>query len=202
MEPGVELGLELNLGPQGPMHRVASPRQRMRFKHASRPLLVQLAENWVTVNALAPYPGWDALSREMLNVWGQARDVLNPAEITRLRLRYINRIERETAEDRPLDWLRAGEYLPPGVLESLPGFLLRVERRFDVANRVIGTLGDEIPGHEGPGAIIFDIDRIAERGLAPDDDSLVQEMIRLHNDVWNIFSSAKTSRLERLLQGG
>src|SRR5262245_19133337 len=89
--------------------------------------------------------------------------------ITRIGLRYINRIERKSAEDHPGDWLRANEYMAPVVLRSAPAFLSRVEAHLDTENRIIVTLGDQPPAETGGyDAIIFDIDRIIEREPPPE----------------------------------
>jgi uncharacterized protein (TIGR04255 family) len=49
------------------------------------------------------------------------------------------------------------------------------------------------------GAIIFDIDRIVEREILTGQEVLEQEIERLHTDVWKVFSSAKSEKLETLL---
>lgn len=49
------------------------------------------------------------------------------------------------------------------------------------------------------GAIIFDIDRIVERDIVAKQAILEQEMERLHTDVWEVFSSAKSEKLEAFL---
>ena len=81
--------------------------------------------------------------------------------------------------------------------------LSRVEARLDAENRVIVTLGDQgaIPS-EARGAFIFDIDRIVEKDLPVEVEAITAEARRLHDDIWEIFDSAKTDKLERLLQGG
>jgi uncharacterized protein (TIGR04255 family) len=200
MEPALELGVQLELGPQGVAQKVLPPRQRTRFKHATRPLLLQLGENVFTVNLLPKYPGWDTMREDVLKAWKQAQETLQPAKVTRIGLRYINRIERESQEDRPANWLKPTDYIPPGVLTSEPGFLSRVEARLDNENRIIVTLGFQPEGHHG--AIVLDIDRIVEKELPPDVDALGGEMNRLHEDVWYAFNSAKGEKLERLLVGG
>jgi len=202
MEPLQEMGLQFEIGPLGLGQKILPPRPRMRFKHASRPLLVQLAENVLTVNVLAPYPGWDTMSRDVLDVWRRAEEVLKPSAITRIGLRYINRIERQSAEDHPGDWLRANEYIAPAVLRSAPAFLSRVEAHLDAENRIVVTLGNQPPAAaSGYGAIIFDIDLIIERELPPEQNVLSSEMNRLHEHVWQVFVSAKGDKLERLLKG-
>ena len=93
----------------------------------------------------------------------------------------------------------ATDYIPHGILSSEPGFLLRIQTHLNSENILIITLGDTESEFEGGhGAIIFDIDRIVEREILPGQD-LEQEMDRLHADVWDVFSSAKSEKLDRFL---
>ena len=98
----------------------------------------------------------------------------------------------------------AGDYLPPAVLDSRPGFLLRLETQRDYPTAI--ALGDE-PGSEvDPGAFIFDI-LVAEEFFSatfvadPGLETLARHLDPLHERAWTIFESAKTKRLERLLGG-
>lgn len=200
MEPVTDIGVELAFGQEGLRQTVQSRRQRMRFKHSEKPLVLQLTENVFTVNLLPRYPGWEAMRRSVLEYWERARPLLRPMEITRVGLRYINRIERRSAQERPGIWLEASDHIPPAVLRSEAGFLSRVQVRPDPRSRLIVTLGDESTDRGG-GAIILDIDRIIERRVEPDDASLGRVMDQLHEDVWRAFESAKGNGLERLLQG-
>lgn len=202
MEPLQNVGLQFEMGPEGLGQRVLPPRQQVRFRHATRQLLLQLAEDTLTINVLAPYPGWDTMVRDVLQAWQKAAGVLSPSAVTQVGLRYINRIETTSTEDRPGDWIKASDYIAPVVLNSAPGFLSRVEVRLNVQDSIIVTLGDQPSGPSGGhGAIIFDIDRVSQQNLAPQKDGLEQEINRLHEDVWQVFNSAKSDRLELLLKG-
>jgi uncharacterized protein (TIGR04255 family) len=201
MEPGVEMGVEVQVGPGGIVQRLAPTRQTARFKHRTDPVLLQLAENTLSVHFLPRYPGWTVVRRVTLEAWSQARAVLQPAEIVRVGLRYVNRVEREFPEQKPGEWFRATDYIAPAILGSVPGFLSRVESRLDNQNRVIVTLGEG----ESTGSmrsLVFDIDRITERSVSPEDEAFGSEMDRLHEAAWDIFSTAKTDKLETLLNHG
>jgi len=203
MEPLQDVGLQFEMGPQGLGQSLLPPRQRVRFKHADRQLLLQLAEDTLTVNVLPPYPGWPKMVQEVMEAWQKAVEVLAPSAITQIGLRYINRIEALSTKDRVSDWIKANEYIAPGVLRSDPGFLSRAEVHLDTQNTLIVTLGDQPSGPTaGHNAIIFDIDRVSQRELSPQNDSLSHEIDHLHEDVWQVFSSAKSDRLELLLKGG
>ncbi len=202
MEPVVEMALQLEVGPSQ-IDQSALPRQRMRFKHASKPLMLQLGKNVFTVNILPKYPGWESMRRDVLGAWAQACSALSPSGVTRIGLRYINRIERSKPDEPPANWLLAGKYIPAGVLSSRSGFLSRVQSYLDKENRVLVTLA-ELQADEVSKVppLVLDIDRIVEKPLAIDEKSLAAVMDNLHEDIWQIFDSVKTPRLTKLLKGG
>ncbi len=203
MEPVPEMGLQLEVGPSGTSTKISMPPQKVRFKHATRPLILQLTEHALSISALAPYQGWKVLQTDALAAWQRFEEVLKPESISRIGLRYINQIAKETDQEPLKNWLVANDYIPEGVLRSVPGVLLRVQVHLDAQNMLIITLGDTKAGPESEhGTIIFDIDRITEREIGPEQDLLEQEMDRLHTDVWNIFSSATGEQLITLLERG
>jgi uncharacterized protein (TIGR04255 family) len=200
MEPVLEMALQFEFGPLGTGTKFVPQRQKVRFKHGTRPLILQLAENSLSISTLSPYQGWKVMRRDVLAAWQRVEEVLQPEIIYRIGLRYINRIEKETNQDRPDTWLVPNDYISNGILRSEPGFLLRVETHLDTENILIITLGDTKSGVDTEhGAIIFDIDRIVEREILTGQEVLEQEMERLHTDVWKVFSSAKSEKLETLL---
>lgn len=200
IEPVLEMGLQFEVGPSGTGTKILPQSQKVRFRHKTRPLVLQLAETAFSVSVLPPYPGWEIMQADVLSAWRQVEEILKPEIIQRIGLRYINRLEKETRHDLPTNWLVATEYIPSGVLLSKPGFLLRLQTYLDTTNMLIVTLGDIKPEVASEyGAIIFDIDRIVEQAMIPDQDVLGQVMDRLHTDVWNVFSSAKGEKLNTLL---
>ena len=200
MEPVLEMGLQFEFGPLGTGTKFVPQRQKVRFKHGTRPLILQLAEDSLSISTLSPYQGWETMHHDVLAAWQRVEEVLQPEVINRIGLRYINRITKETAQDRPSTWFVANDYISAGFLRSGPGFLLREEIHVDAENILIITLGDpQLEADGGHGTIIFDLDRIVEREVPTGQEVLMQEMDRLHTDVWEVFSSAKGEKLEALL---
>ncbi|HWS84831.1 MAG TPA: TIGR04255 family protein [Ktedonobacteraceae bacterium] len=199
MEPLVEIGLQFEQGPLGAGTNLVPKRQKVRFKHSTRPLILQLGEDFLSISTLPPYRGWKVMRRDALAAWQQVEEVLQPEVINRIGIRYINRIEKETEQDHLGTWLVANDYIPNGILRSEPGSLLRLQTRLDTENSLIITLGDTQSEVNGEGVIIFDIDRIFEREMATGQEFLEQEIDRLHAEAWEVFSSAKGEQLEAFL---
>ena len=203
MEPMTEIGLQFELGPRRLGHSLLPPRQRMRFKHKDRPLFLQLGPNVFTVNVLPKYTGWDSMSKDVISAWKQAKNALNPSRITRIGLRYINKVNMTDDNEIPGDWFKASDYIPAVVLRSKGSFLSRVESQIDAENRIIVTLAEgQSDGKEHKRGIIFDIDRIIQKDIPVEDQVLHGEMNNLHEHVWEIFKTGQTKRLRTFLEGG
>ena len=202
LEPVTEIGIRLHVGGEKLAQAFLPAQQRMRYKHASRKLLLQLSENVLTTNILPKYPGWIQMSQDILNAWKHTRKVIKPAAITRIGLRYINRIERSKPDEFPREWLAPSDYIPKAVLTSLPGFLSRLEMRTDPHKRTIVTLGETPISGDGANAIVLDIDCIVEKEMGIEDKAIIDEITLLHDAAWSIFSASMTPRLEQLLLRG
>ncbi len=200
MEPILEMGLQFEFGPLGTGTKVLPQRQKVRFKHGSRPLILQLAEHSFSLSALAPYRGWESMSKDLATAWQHIGEILQPEIINRIGLRFINQIEKETEYDSAGTWLVANKYISESIIHSKAGFLLREEVHIDNENVLIITLGDsQTDSNLEYGAIIFDIDCIIERDISATQAILEQEIDRLHDGIWQVFSSAKSDKLEALL---
>jgi uncharacterized protein (TIGR04255 family) len=200
LEPTVEFGLEVRLGATGLEQQLFQPRQRVRFRSLQRPVVAQISERVFTVNVLSPYPGWERMKSDVLQFWGTVARVVQAQEITRIGLRYINRIERTRPDERAREWLQSSPYVPQAALESHPGFLVRLEVRPDPAARLLITLGDDAP-QAAPGSILFDIDRIVEKPVSCHKEAVEAAIETLHEEVWKVFSSTKGPRLTERLEG-
>jgi uncharacterized protein (TIGR04255 family) len=198
MEPVSQVAVQLQAGPARIEHTVLPARQTMRYRHPSKNLLVQLSEGILTVNVLPVYAGWERMQADILDVWGEALDVIHPQSVKRIGLRYIDFIQRESAGETPGDWLRDSEYLPKAALSSLAGFLSRTEIRVDEETRLIVALGE---AGEDPPAIVLDIDCIVEKEITIEAESIAEATRRLHDMESEVFFASVTQRLERRLRG-
>ena len=206
VEPVVDFGVQMEWGTSPLGHAPPQVRPRLRFRHASKPLYLQLANGLLTIHLLPKYPGWEAMKASILDAWAHAHRTFGPGTIQRgVVLRFINRIPRTKAREKPSEWFTAGPYVPQAVLDSEPGFVLRVQAQRG-QNAMI-ALGDE-PGSapNDHGAFYLDIaigEQFFRATFVPDPglESLAAQLDRLHEAAWGIFAATKTERLEQLLAG-
>lgn len=175
--------------------------QFIRYQHNERNLLLQVSENRITVNILPLYPGWHQVVEDVKFAWNNFKEVAAPSFISRIGLRYINEIERSSEDESLGKWLIPSNFVPQAILESVYDFSSRTTSRLDENNRIQVTLANQAPRNNSFGAYIFDIDRILEKEMPIETNQLVTEINTLHDDAWNIFQSAKSPELEKLLKG-
>lgn len=182
------------------IQQTASP-HIVRYHHRERQLLIQLSQDRIVVNILPEYPGWNQMSKDINYAWGKVSEIVEPALVSRLALRYINRIEK-SAPNQPLGyWLKSNNYIPPAILDSLPVFSANVSARLSDTDRLNVGVTDQLMPSIGHGAFLFDIDRIKEGETSADMSIVEGEIFRLHENVWEVFNSAKGDNLEDLLKG-
>lgn len=203
IEPITQQGVQLVIGSDSsPQPQLLPPRISFRLKHRERPLLLQVSEQMFTINALRPYPGWVSVKSELQQVWPLVLEIIRPEAITRIGIRYINRVVRRTSEEKPGYWLKLCEFIPSALLESGPGYQMRLQSNVGNNGRFVLTIAhDPSDTKEMHGAMLFDIDRITERAIEPTWSELDAIVETVHEEIWQMFESAKGAHLDELLHG-
>jgi uncharacterized protein (TIGR04255 family) len=142
------------------------------------------------------------MKEELLTTWAKFREAVQPVSINRIGLRYINRVLRQFEDEKPGHWLKETPLIPAALLDSAAGFAHRLELRTNANNRTLITVA-HVHGPDAGlyGALVLDVDRIAEVEMGTDDAELGAAVEALHEDVWCIFADAKNDNYDRLLNG-
>jgi uncharacterized protein (TIGR04255 family) len=130
-----------------------------RFLSGDNKSIVQFRRNGFAFNRLKPYPSWDQVFPEACRLWKIYSAVAHPEEISRIAIRFINRIQLPLPNLELPDYLTAPPPLPQGVPQSLSGFLTRVviqDPETKLAANVVQAL--EPPLNEQYVSMILDID--------------------------------------------
>ena len=169
-------GVSLNQGLRG-----------YHFHSADGKQIVQFRSDGFTFNRLAPYSSWNALQPQAKQVWEMFNELAPVEEVSRIALRYINRLVLPTGV--PLsDWLHVRPAYD--TLDGLTptGFLTRMQFADGHGNLgAVNVTTQPAQGQELP--ILLDIE--ATRFKAFD----------LNNEeLWQIFSDLRTLK-NRLFDG-
>jgi uncharacterized protein (TIGR04255 family) len=199
------MALQIVIGPgpqpaQAPPPRVTAP--TFRFATSAGDQFVQISDTSFVYQSTASYPGWDIVKAAILDLWVRMLPVIKPDGVTKVGLRYINRIAKDEQHPHIRGWLSASAYIPPVLLASRRHFLSRVEASPSDNDLLLMTVADQEPTDTPHGAIIFDIDRIYSDAIAVDQNVVGDLLERLHEEVWDVFWTSRTPALEQRLNAG
>ena len=163
--------------------------------------IVQLRGDGFTFNnvGLGHYLGGDALIDEALRLWSRYVEVVPPVGVTRLALRYLNRLEPPLrAGDEFSVFLTAPPALPDSArLDSISSFLSRIVAHDDSGAQVIVT--QKLNTGESGGAILIDLDvSIEPEAIEPTSTAVRPHLETLRNLKNRAFFSLLTEETVKL----
>jgi uncharacterized protein (TIGR04255 family) len=96
------------------------------FRDAEDKTIAQFRIAGFTFNRLHPYTSWDELFPVVRQLWSVYSTVARPQVITRLAVRYINRIPLPPGPFSFEEYLRGAPVVPPELPQNVSGFLTRI----------------------------------------------------------------------------
>ena len=171
------------------------------FKHAKRNHLIQAFPNLLTINEIEKYPGWNVVIKDLETAWTSLQRTISVEKISRIGLRYINKIPRMNPDESVSEWLKPSEFYPSRILIAKAQFASRFETFIDDEHRAIVVLAEGL-SQTGEKPIIFDIDVVSEANIEPNWDLVEKTVGFLHDQIWQVFKPALSPKLEKYLNGG
>jgi uncharacterized protein (TIGR04255 family) len=168
-----------------------------RFATDDGKRFVQLSKTNFVYQSNEQYPGWESFRAKLIDLWNLCAPKVKPALVTKIGLRYINRIAKSETQLSVSDWLQPTADIPEALVASKEHFMGRIETSPQPSHLRLITVAAEQPGPDWPlGSIIMDIDRISADQFEPVTSEVVEKLDFLHEDVWKSFSSAATIALK------
>jgi uncharacterized protein (TIGR04255 family) len=171
---------------------------RMRFLRSDGSALVQVGPNMLSISHLRPYRDWPTFRDIIDRVLEHYRAVADPEQITKVGLRYINRLEIPEASFQIEDYLTAVPVVPDPVPQEFGPFSMQVLiplRDID-AGMLIRTGSIEPVG--GKTALLLDMDVITRPGAALDFGGLGDWMDKAHTAIEATFEACLGPRAREL----
>jgi len=168
------------------------------FKTSDGKTVAQFRVDGFTFNRLHPYTSWEELFPQAMELWRLYSSISKPDVITRLAIRYINRIVLPPGAVAFETYLRAAPVIPPELPQYISSFLTRVtihDPETDIAAHVAQALEASPPGHQL--AVILDIDAYKQSELSTDDPTIQQTCERLRSFKNLIFFNSLTDETLR-----
>ena len=181
---------------------VTSNIERMQFVRQDEGALIQIGPNILAVNHLKPYSSWENFKQMISRALDVYSQVASPQAISRIGLRYINRLEFPP-ELQSVDierFLLAAPAVPSTVPQTFISWAQRVEIPFEHANGLLALHSSSVRG-EGKQNVAFllDLDFITlDAGLVKL-DSAMEWAERAHDEVEKTFEACITDEARKLL---
>ena len=165
--------------------------------------IAQFRVDGFTFNRLPPYTSWDQILPRAWRLWERYVAVALPEQVTRLALRYINRLEIPAPVDRLGDFLTAVPPVPPGLSYMPRAFLSRVVLE-DPISGLRATLGQAVEPQVtfAYSPVILDIDAYRVRDFDPSDPAVRESLDLLHAFKNRVFFGSITKLTLELFNAG
>ena len=168
---------------------------RLRSKDSKN--VAQLRRDGFTFSRLNPYTKWDEVFNEAWRLWRMYAETANPSEISRIAVRYINRMPLPLPFSDPSEYLNA----PPVVAEGWPSnmrtFLSRIvlhEPESEVSLNITQALERQSPGEQANVALLFDIDAYQDVSLPADGVTMRERFVKLREMKNRVFFKGLTHK--------
>lgn len=175
--------------------------QAYRFRSTDGTRIANLKRDGFSFSRLKPYTSWDEVFNEAFELWRIYFSVAQPEEISRIAVRYINRLLIPLPIIGFADYLTAPPALPKNAPQHLSAFFAQAVVH-DAEGRIAANITQAI--ESGPQAgklpILLDIDAYMNKPLEPNDDlfrNLFAELREMKNRIF--FSSLTTKAVELFL---
>lgn len=135
--------------------------RRLHFVRPDERAFVDVGENVLAVHCLAPYPGWHKFKPMIQGVFDHYQSVAKPSGLTRIGLRYVNRLQLKDDVADVAQHVNFWPTIPPELPRKLNAIFARVELLYEKdSGLLLLTLGSATEG-----GIVLDLDFVT---LAPE----------------------------------
>ena len=175
----VSFGDEAGVAPSSTVSQIG-----VRLESEDGKSVVQAKADGLALSRLAPYQSWESLIAQLQGVWPAYVDTFAPQVVTRIGVRFINKIILGTGPVDLDDLLVAGPKIPNGLPQSFIQFSSNVvvpmsDQRAAVS---ISQASEIVPSGPGMGFnVILDIDAFSEEPHDTNDSG-----------VWNRLEDLRT----------
>lgn len=170
------------------------------FYSADQKQILQARLDGFTFSRLRPYETWESFRDEANRLWQIYRDVVSP-EITRVALRYINKMEIPLTSKNLSDHLSAAPIVPNNLPQGVSSFLTRViihAPEIDASAIITQAMEQIVRPNILP--IILDIDVFRQISLVISEEDIWETFEKLRHFKNKIFFKSITEKTEELFK--
>lgn len=170
-----------------------------RFFNSDKGEVFQARRDGFAFSKLPPYHDWEIWQPEVRRLWARYKEIAKPDRITRVAVRYINRVLIDRAGFDLNEYFRCFPEIPSS-FGAIAGFLMRLEIPQPGLNGSVliinqGILDEKIVASV-PVLLDFDLSRAVD--MSPDDDRVWDEIESLHTRENKLFEDSITDRAREI----
>ena len=171
-----------------------------RFLSANLRKIVQARSNGMSYTALAPYEGWEAFALEARTFWDKYRQHLKPTSVSRLGVRYINRLDVPMQTVELKDYLATFPEIARGMPQILNSYFMQLALPMETF-QATAVINQAIvpPPVIGTTSIMLDIDLFRDQNTPQDENSIWQAFELLRDGKNQIFNLCLTEKAKGLI---
>jgi uncharacterized protein (TIGR04255 family) len=171
------------------------------FKSADENQVFQARLDGFALSRLKPYESWKPFRDEARRLWDVYRSVAKPTRVTRVAVRYINRLDLPLPVQDLKDYLRTAPEVSSDLPQELAGYFLRLELPFkDIASVLVVNQTIVAPATPNVASVVLDVDVFRVDDLPPDEQSMWDffEVLRARKN--EVFEACITDRARELFR--
>lgn len=170
------------------------------FSSADGLNVAQFRLDGYTFNRLRPYTSWESVFPEAWSLWQLYSERTSPEFVSRVAVRYINRLELPLPIQDLSRYLTAPPEVPEGLPQTMSGFLTRVVIQ-EPDTSLAANITQSLEGGEGQYVtIILDIDVYKTEQFEVRDERIERTFKQLRNLKNRIFFSSITEETMGLFE--
>lgn len=173
-----------------------------RFRSADGRNVHQARLDGFTMSRLKPYETWESFRDEARHRWQLYRELVHPRKVSRLAVRYVNRIEIPLPLDDFAEYFRTLPQVAPELPQALQSYAMQLQiplpdlKSLAIINHILGP--EQVQPEKV--AIVLDIDIFRTVDVPSHEDEIWAFMEKLGTTKNQIFEASITNKARELFR--
>ncbi|MBD2298205.1 TIGR04255 family protein [Nostoc sp. FACHB-87] len=162
--------------------------------------ILQVRLDGFTFSRLAPYDCWETFRDEAKRLWSIYQSLTNPAAITRLAVRYINRLDIPLPVSDLNNYLRTFPEVSSDLPQGLSGYFMQLQiPQEKLATMLVLNQALVPPPTPNFISILLDLDLFLERDIPQNEIELWEIVEQMHEQKNKAFEACITEHTRELI---
>ena len=174
----------IEVGPGGIKGDTTGQQVGYVYRRSDGSRVIQSRLNGFAYSVLAPYDRWETFSAEAWQHWQKYKEITHPTKVTRLGVRFINKIDIPQASIEIKDYLRTAVDVSPYLPQVTDGYFLQVVvplLNLDASATITSTVVP--PYSPDTTSLILDIDTWRRLDVPVSDDTESERLLAALNEL-------------------